>query len=83
MKIYLSAKAHRQLKKIPRKMHFHLLSHIENLAQEPLPANSKKLRNRNGYRIRVSDHRILYIFNKRRKEITILSVAHRRDAYRH
>lgn len=82
MKIFLSSKADRQLKRLPLKMHQLLLERIESLGTVPFPESSKKLINREGWRIRLGDYRILYTANLRKKELTILSVAHRKEAYR-
>ena len=82
MKTFLSSKAHNQLNKVPRRMHELLLSRIEKLANNPFPVSSKKLTNREGWRIRVGDYRILFSVEVKKKEIIILSVAHRKEAYR-
>ncbi|MCL4360465.1 type II toxin-antitoxin system RelE/ParE family toxin [Patescibacteria group bacterium] len=59
-----------------------LLRRIEHLGESPFPEGSKKLVGRDGWRIRAGDYRVLYRVDTKRKEVTILSVAHRRDAYR-
>lgn len=82
MKIYLTAKAHQQLSKIPQKMYEVIIEKIEKLRIDPLPTSSKKLINRQGWRIRAGDYRILYTIDSKKKELTILSVAHRKEAYR-
>lgn len=82
MKIFLSTKADRQLKKLPEKMHRLFISKIEKLADDPLPANSRRLEAREGWRVRVGDYRILYTVDLKKIELTVLSVAHRKDAYR-
>lgn len=82
-KIFLSSKADKQLNKLPQKMHDFALEKIEDLKENPYPSQSKKLVNREGYRIRVGDYRILYALEKKRHEIVILSVAHRKDAYKY
>ena len=82
MKLYLSSKADKQLRKLPAKMHALLVERIKKLSKNPTPRGSKKLINRSGWRIRTGDHRILYTVDKKKKEITVLSVAHRKDAYR-
>jgi mRNA interferase RelE/StbE len=83
MEVFLSTKADRQLKKIPSGMYDLLLSNIQSLSITPFPKRVKKLKNREGWRRRVGDYRILYTVNRKKKEVTILSVAHRKDAYRH
>lgn len=82
MNIFLSIKADKQLKKLPKKMHDFILERILILADNQFPTNSKKLINREGWRIRVGDYRILYSVDKNKKELTILSVSHRKEAYR-
>lgn len=82
MKILLTTKADRQLYKLPRSMYKLILKYISKLSGSPFPTQSKKLSNRNGWRLRVGDYRILYSVDTKKKEITILSVAHRKEAYR-
>lgn len=82
MRIFFSTKADRQLRKLPADIYQLLLSRIESLGKGPYPTQSQKLVGRPGWRIRVGDYRILYTVNSDNKEITILSVAHRREAYK-
>lgn len=82
MKIFLSSRADRQLRKLPLGMYSLLLNQIEKLGKLPFPTGVKRLAAREGWRLRVGDYRILYTVNQKRKEIIILSVAHRREAYR-
>ena len=80
MHVFLSSKASRQLRKLPVPMHKLLIERIEQLGDDPLRAHAIKLASRNGWRIRVGDYRILYTIDRKKNEVTILSVAHRRDA---
>lgn len=82
MTIFLSTKADRQLKKLPQQMHDLLLERIKELGNAPFPTSSKKLAGRAGWRLRLGDFRILYTVDRDKKELTILSVAHRKKAYR-
>lgn len=82
MKLFLSSKADRQLRGFPPSIYQHIVKKIEALQTEPYPAGSKKLAGREGWRMRVGDYRILYTVDTKAKEVTILSVAHRKDAYR-
>ena len=52
------------------------------LASNPRPANSRKLKNRDGFRVRVGDYRILYTIDEASKTITIVAIGHRREIYR-
>ncbi|MBU1200776.1 type II toxin-antitoxin system RelE/ParE family toxin [Patescibacteria group bacterium] len=80
MEILLSSKAKKQIKKLPPQMRILLTGSIVKLSENPMSPNSKKLAGRENWRLRVGNHRILYTFNK--KELIILSLSHRRDAYR-
>ncbi|MEY2496088.1 MAG: mRNA interferase RelE/StbE [Verrucomicrobiota bacterium] len=53
-----------------------------SLEEEPFPAGCKKLKNRDGWRVRVGDYRILYFAHKAARQIVLGLIAHRRDVYR-
>jgi len=60
-----------------------LLARIEELANEPLPMQSIRLKGTEGlYRVRVGDYRIIYEMNVTTKSILIHYVRHRREVYR-
>lgn len=80
MKLLLSKSAAKQLLKIPYRTRARIEEQIENLAEKPFSRKSQKLAGRSGYRLRVGDYRVLYLVEK--KKIIILSVQHRKDAYR-
>ena len=54
---------------------------VELLAENPLPPKSLKLTNRDGYRVRVGNFRILYSFNSRKLIILIIDIGARKDIY--
>ena len=82
MKIEILPKAEKSLKTIPDHIRKKICAQIDQLAENPLPKNSKKLTGQPGYRIRIGDWRVLYIFNKQKKLIIIARIAHRREIYR-
>ena len=56
---------------------------IRQLAENPRPPGSKKLRGvRERYRIRQGDYRILYSIEDVIRIVSIVHVRHRKDAYR-
>ncbi len=60
-----------------------LLTRIEELANDPLPVQSIRLKGTEGlYRIRVGDYRIIYEVDLPAKIILIHYVRHRREVYR-
>ena len=52
------------------------------LEQNPFPSGCKKLKNRDGFRIRVGDYRVLFFADAKLKKIVIGSIGHRREVYR-
>jgi len=56
---------------------------INGLEKEPRPQGVKKLvATREGYRIRVGPHRVLYTIDDHHRIVTIYRIRHRREAYR-
>ena len=53
------------------------------LGENPRPTGAIKLTNREGYRQRAGDYRILYRIDDKAKEIYIYRVKHRKDVYRY
>ena len=73
----------KDLKKIDKTIADIILSKIELLPDDPFPGNSRKIVNSDmTYRLRVNDYRIIYQVDKKNKEICILYIRHRKDAYK-
>jgi mRNA interferase RelE/StbE len=73
---------YKQLQQLPRTVFAVALSAI-GLTHNPRPAGVKKLvGSRSDWRIRIGEYRIVYEIDDTTKTVTILGVAHRRDAYR-
>ena len=79
--ITISKQARKQLRDNPRKDRLRISGAIELLGDNPIPPKALKLTNRDGYRLRVGDYRIIYIFNSNRLIILIINIAHRSAAY--
>ncbi len=74
---------YKQLQHLPRTVFAAALSAIIALMHDPRPAGVKKLvGGRSDWRIRIGEYRIVYEIDDATKTVTILGVAHRRDAYR-
>ncbi len=66
-----------------RKLKQRIADAINALAQVPRPSRCKKLvGEKNVWRIRVTDHRILYEINDNQLVILIIRIGNRRDIYR-
>jgi mRNA interferase RelE/StbE len=49
------------------------------LSQNPRPPGCKKLTDRDGWRIRVGDYRVIYEIDDPGRTVTVLQVGHRSD----
>ena len=84
MNIYqveLSRDAAKFLKKLDKKTFYRMQGVIELLSQNPRPPKSKKLTNKNYWRVRVGDYRIIYEIHDKNLIIVVIKIANRRDAY--
>ena len=52
------------------------------LGDEPRPLGSKKLKGRDGFRIRIGNCRAVYEIDDAKKTVTVLDVADRKEIYR-
>jgi len=55
---------------------------IEQLAENPYPEGSKKLKDTNLWRITVSDYRIIYSIEKDELVIMVVKIGKRNDVYK-
>jgi mRNA interferase RelE/StbE len=74
--------AEKSLSKLPKKMQLRIQGAITVLASNPLPPVAKKLVGRDGYRLRVSDYRIVYSIHENILTVKIISIGHRREIYK-
>jgi len=81
-KISIDKNALKFLDKLDEFKYEHLIDEIFYLENEPRPVGCTKLNVNQGYRIKWSSYRILYIINDKEKLITIYKIAHRKEAYK-
>lgn len=75
--------ARKELEKLPSSVARRIIERIETLLINPRTTRSVKLQgNRNLWRIRVGDYRVIYRINDAEWIIDISIIRHRRDAYR-
>ncbi|MFN2458723.1 MAG: type II toxin-antitoxin system RelE/ParE family toxin [Chitinophagaceae bacterium] len=74
-----------KVKKTILKLPSAIASRIENalllLEENPRPPDCKKLKGRDGYRIRVGDYRIIYEIEDKVLKVIVLDVGHRKEIY--
>lgn len=83
--ILILPSARRQLRQFQNTHHRNsadIVAAIMSLADDPRPPNARKLVNREEWRLRVGDFRILFLIDNQQQTVTITAIAHRREIYR-
>jgi mRNA interferase RelE/StbE len=80
--IEISKGALKQLKKLSPELQERIQLKIDDLAIEPRPDGVKKLKNRDGYRIRVGNYRVIYNILDDILLIIIVEIGHRSNIYK-
>ena len=68
--------------KLPPGIALRIENNLLQLQENPRPLGCKKLKGRNGYRIRVGDYRVIYEIEDKILRIIVIDVGHRKDIYR-
>lgn len=79
--IVLSKKSQKQLDKLTGHVAENILNAIADLEKNPRPSGCKKLKGRNGYRIRVGNYRIIYDIFDFELIVDVIALGHRKDIY--
>lgn len=80
-KVIIQKRVLKELEKINEPDYSKIKDAIIGLAENPRPHGYKKLKGRDGYRIRVGDYRIIYEVFDHILSIDVLNLGHRRDIY--
>ena len=75
-------RAQKQIARLPATTQDRIEDVLRALANDPRPQDSRKLRGREGLRLRVGDYRVIYEVDDDRQMVTVFQVGHRRDVYR-
>lgn len=75
-------KAQKQLAKTDKSERKRIIASVKELADEPRPPGCTKLSGRDAWRIRVGSYRVIYEIHDNRLLILIVTIVHRREAYR-
>lgn len=74
--------AERDLRRLPPTIFHKINPQSLSLRENPRPPGVRKLKgNREGWRIRVGDYRVVYQIDDERRIVSIVRVRHRRDIY--
>jgi mRNA interferase RelE/StbE len=72
----------KELDRLPEDVVQKILTRLAGLETNPRPADVKKLKGRDAWRIRVGDYRVIYEIHDRMLQILVITVGHRREIYR-
>ena len=79
--VTLRKQAIKTLEKINEPYYSNIKEALYSLAHNPRPTGCKKLKGREGYRIRVADYRIIYDIFDNVLLIDVIAIGHRKDIY--
>jgi len=82
-RVVFTKAADRQLGKLSERLQQRLVRAAELLEDDPRSPNAKKLQGeKNLWRVRVGDYRILYEIQNTKLVVLVIRIAHRKDIYR-
>ena len=79
--VTLKKRAIKALQTINEPYYTNIKAAIYSLANDPRPQGYKKLKGRDGYRIRVADYRIIYDIIDNELLVDVIDLGHRKDIY--
>ncbi len=80
--IVVARSAQKDLDSLPAEISSRLYPRIEALGNNPRPDGCRKLKGeKNSWRIRVGDYRVIYSIDDETRTIDIIKVRHRREVY--
>jgi len=79
--VRVERKAQKELSKIPEPYYSNIKTAILDLGNDPRPKGCKKLKGRDGYRVRVADYRIIYEIQDSVLLVDVVDLGHRKDIY--
>ena len=81
-RVVLPRSVQKELDRLPDDVVKRVLARLAQLETNPRPADVKKLKGREAWRIRVGDYRVIYEIHDRELQILVITVGHRREIYR-
>jgi mRNA interferase RelE/StbE len=81
-RVILPKSVQKELDRLPDEVVRRILARLAQLETDPRPADVKKLKGRDAWRIRVGDYRVIYEIHDRQLEILVITIGHRREIYR-
>ena len=79
--LLIKRSASKELEALPLKDRRRIVKRIQILARDPRPLQCVKLSGHEQYRLRQGDYRIIYEIDDAARTVTVVKIAHRREAY--
>ena len=80
--VRLKPRAERELDRLPTGLARRMWEKLLGLEEEARPPGSSNLEGLGGHRIRVGDHRVVYLIDDRARTVELVRIAHRREVCR-
>jgi mRNA interferase RelE/StbE len=80
-KVFIKPGAMKTLERINEPYYSNIKAAINSLINNPRPHGCKKLKGRDGFRIRVGDYRIIYNVFDKILVVDVVAIGHRKDVY--
>ena len=81
-RVVIPKSVQKELDRLPDDVLRRILARLAQLETVPRPADVKKLKGRDAWRMRVGDYRVIYEIQDRQLQILVITVGHRREIYR-
>ena len=81
-RVILPKSVQKELDRLPEDVAHRIMIRLTALETNPRPADVKKLKGRDAWRIRVGDYRAIYEIHDRVLQVIVITVGHRREIYR-
>ena len=82
-KVVFKKTARKELYKLDKQNYQKIRARIDNLARNPRPSNSRKLRTAASlWRLRAGDYRVIYDIQDKKLVVLIVRVRHRSEVYK-
>ena len=79
--VLLSRSARKQLERFSGDTEKRILAKLTELESNPRPSGCKKLKNRDAWRVRIGDYRVIYEIHDKILRVIVVTVGHRREVY--
>ena len=81
-RVIFSRSARKQMERLSGETEIRVLARLSELEANPRPPGCKKLTNRDAWRIRIGDYRVIYEIYDQVLHVIVVTVGHRREVYR-